>query len=168
MTYKDKVTRGTLGNQEGNTTGIKAEKYYPLDSIGYVINLAARLSQLNLARHLEGIPVSPAQLPLIYWLLEEEGLTQTELCERTHIEQPSVAVSLANMERRKLVVRKRDKKDRRKYRIYLSEILKDAANKMHQEAVASNREILSAISPRASAQLMKVLRKIIENLLRIT
>jgi DNA-binding MarR family transcriptional regulator len=142
----------------------KAKSYHPLESIGYLLNVAARLSTINLSRHIDQLGLSPAQLPLIFWLLEDENLTQAELCERTHIEQPSVAVALAKMEEKGLIVRQRDKTDKRKYKIYLSDKMKTAAKEIHRQALQSNHEILSAISLEECRLLYTTIMKIIENL----
>jgi DNA-binding MarR family transcriptional regulator len=160
MRMKHQATRSGAGGNSESEPG----EYHPLDSVGYLVNVAARLSQLNLRRHIGRLGLNPAQLPLIFWCLEEDGLTQAELCERTHIEQPSVAAAMAIMERKGLIVREQDPDDRRKHRIHISRSMRDAAKEIHERALASNREIFSGLSGDEVQIFMTTLRKIIDNL----
>lgn len=166
--YKNFMRHERINKKDRGAVERKTKSYFPLDSIGYLLNVAARLSTMNLGRHISHLGLSPAQLPLIFWLLEDESLTQAKLCERTHIEQPSVAAALAKMEEKGLIIRERDKIDRRKYKIYLSDKMKVAAKEIHQQALQSNQEILSAISPEESRVLYTIMGKIIANLEKLT
>jgi DNA-binding MarR family transcriptional regulator len=85
-----------------------------------LINLAARLTGKAARLRMGRIGAWPGQIPLLLWLLEEDGVIQKELVERTNMEQSTVAEHLDRMERDGLVKRERGRDDRRKYRFYLT------------------------------------------------
>ena len=85
-----------------------------------LINLAARLTNKAARIRMGRIGAWPGQIPLLLWLLEEDGLIQKELVERSTMEQSTVAEHLDRMERDALIHRKRGDDDRRKYRVYLT------------------------------------------------
>jgi MarR family transcriptional regulator, transcriptional regulator for hemolysin len=85
-----------------------------------LINLAARLTGKAARIRMGRIGAWPGQIPLLLWLLEEDGAIQKELVQRSKMEQSTVAEHLDRMERDGLVHRERGKDDRRKYRFYLT------------------------------------------------
>ena len=133
-------------SKSGKSSYSNPKEYHPQNSVGYIVNVAARLANSNLSDHIEDLGLNPAQIPLLFWLLEEDGITQKELCDRTHIEQPSVAFALANMEKKGLIVRGRSTDDRRKYKIYTSKSMKGLAVEIHKRALNSNKEVFSGFS----------------------
>ncbi len=58
---------------------------------------------------------------LLMQLGEEDGLTQTQLAERLCIEPPTLTKMLSRLEKTKLLEKRRDLKDARMCRIYLTE-----------------------------------------------
>ena len=70
----------------------------------------------KLSRHFRqnSLDITPEQWTVLIYLWEQDGVTQQELCNATYKDKPSMTRLLDNMERRHLVVRIADKKDRRK------------------------------------------------------
>lgn len=64
--------------------------------------------------------VHPGQLPMIHLLHKREGLSQREIAKWLHIKPPTANVSLKRMEKAGLIERRKDEKDQRITRIYLS------------------------------------------------
>jgi DNA-binding MarR family transcriptional regulator len=92
----------------------------PDDSLGYRVNLLARLFEHELRRRIAAHGVVPGQFPALLTLFQEDGLTQAELCRRVSIEQPTMANTLKRMERDGLVRRAPDPHDARRARIHLT------------------------------------------------
>ena len=54
-----------------------------------------------------------AHIPVLVCLAEEGALTQTEIAQRTHVEQPTAAALLQRMDKAGLLERSPDPRDRR-------------------------------------------------------
>jgi DNA-binding MarR family transcriptional regulator len=64
------------------------------DSLGYQVNLLARLFERALRERIAPHGVVPGQFPALLCLYEQDGLTQAELGSRVQIEQPTIAKTL--------------------------------------------------------------------------
>lgn len=95
-----------------------------------LINLAARLTGKAARIRMGSIGAWPGQIPLLLWLLENDGMIQKELVERANMEQSTVAEHLDRLERNGFVYRKRGAEDRRMYRFYLTEKAKAASGEL--------------------------------------
>ena len=74
-------------------------------SAGYLINHLARIFEQALAGRIRPLGLVPGQFPVLLALWERDGLTQRDLVERLDVEQPTMANTLARMERDGLIVR---------------------------------------------------------------
>ena len=83
------------------------------ESAGYMTNWAARLFARAIDARLRGTGVSSGQMPVFFALGNGGALSQTALVEAAEIEQPTMAATLARMERDGLVSRRTDPNDRR-------------------------------------------------------
>lgn len=97
---------------------------YDMESaVGYLIGHAAMRIRMGLRRLFmaSGLDVTPEQWVVLFRLREREGLTQSELGERTVRDKATVTRILDRLEKKFLVERRRDPKDRRTQRIFLTE-----------------------------------------------
>jgi DNA-binding MarR family transcriptional regulator len=138
------------------------------DAVFVLINLTARLSNKAARMRLGVMGTWPGQIPIVLCLLAEEGLSQKDLIERTRIEQSTMAEHLDRMERDGLIYRVRDERDRRVYRIFLSDSMKESADWLMSELEAGGRLYTTGITDRELDQCSKTLAKIIRNLERYT
>jgi DNA-binding MarR family transcriptional regulator len=99
----------------------RAETFRREESPGYMTNLAARSLEQALHRRIAPYGVVPGQFAQLLALYERDGQTQAELCEEVRIEQPTMARTLARMERDGLIERRPDPTDRRRVLIFLTE-----------------------------------------------
>lgn len=133
-------------------------------SLGYQVNLLARLLAQALRERIAPSGVVPGQFAQLLTLYEEDGLTQRELCERVRIEQSTMANTLRRMERDGLVRRLPDPEDRRRTRIELT----DRAQRLEPELAASARDVNAiaarGLNSRELAAFMRTLTRIIANL----
>ena len=98
----------------------KAFHYEPGRSIGYLLRDCYRSFSRVLEARINPHGVRIGQWFFLRELWEEDGLTQGDLSVRAGITAPTTAVSIRRMVKNGLVVRKQDKLDRRKVRIYLT------------------------------------------------
>lgn len=94
-------------------------------SAGYMTNWAARLFARAIDRRLREIGLSSGQLPVFFALGEGGSLSQKALVEVAEIEQPTMAATLARMERDGLITRRPDPEDKRSSLISLTPAAQD-------------------------------------------
>lgn len=107
------------------------------ESLGYQVNHLARLLEHHMRERIAPFGVVPGQFAQLLALYETDGLTQTELCARVQIEQPTMANTLARMERDGLITREPDPDDRRRSRVRLT----PHARQIEPELIAAARTI---------------------------
>jgi DNA-binding MarR family transcriptional regulator len=132
--------------------------------VSSLINLAARLTNKAARIRMGAVGAWPGQIPILLWLLEEDGLIQRELVARSGMEQSTVAEHIDRMERDGLVVRRQSDDDRRTYHIHLT----DRARAMSCELVGHLRFGARLFTRGVPADdlvvFMRVIEKIIGNL----
>lgn len=94
-------------------------------SAGYMTNWAARLFARAIDRRLREVGLSSGQLPVFFALGEGGPLSQKALVDIAEIEQPTMAATLARMERDGLITRRPDPEDRRSSLISLTPATQD-------------------------------------------
>lgn len=138
------------------------------DAVFVLINLAARLSNKAARMRLGSMGTWPGQIPIVLCLLAEEGLSQKELIERTRIEQSTMAEHLDRMDRDGLIYRVRDKRDRRVFRIFLSDKMTESSDWLMRELEEGYRLYTTGITSKELEQCSRTLATIIGNLEKYT
>jgi DNA-binding MarR family transcriptional regulator len=129
----------------------------PEVTLGYFINLSARLlaQLLRLRNGSEGI--LPGQFPIVLELLRDDALTQRELCTRVRIEQGTMANTLKRMERNGIIERRPSPGDRRQHSVHLTAKGRILAEQAMQNAREVNCVALSRLDDRGQEQLRQML-----------
>ncbi|ACK41925.1 MULTISPECIES: MarR family winged helix-turn-helix transcriptional regulator [Dictyoglomus] len=70
---------------------------------------------------LSGLKLYRGQAPILLLLSERDGLTQKEIVENMKIKPSTVAIMIRRMKKRGLVITKRDEKDKRFSKVYLTD-----------------------------------------------
>ena len=97
---------------------------YDMDNaIGYLIGHAAMRIKIGLRRLFvnSGLDITPEQWVVLFRLHERQGLTQSELGDRTVKDKTTITRILDRLEDKRLVERRRDAQDRRTRRLHLTE-----------------------------------------------
>jgi MarR family transcriptional regulator, organic hydroperoxide resistance regulator len=102
---------------------------------------------------------------LWHWILlrqaaEHEGSSQRELAENMHIEPPTLVHHLDNLATEGLVERRRDEKDRRITRVYVTEKGRLRLKELHDDAQAVDAELRSFLTKSEIDVMGKALMKI--------
>lgn len=136
----------------------------PESSLGYLVNHLARLLASALRDRIEPHGVVPGQFAQLLTLYEADGLTQAELCARVQVEQPTMANTLARMERDGLITRTPDPADQRRSLVRLTE----HARRLEPDLVAAARTVndlaLQRLTDEQVSALMTALGVAIDNL----
>jgi DNA-binding MarR family transcriptional regulator len=120
-------------------------------SMGYMLNWGARLVRRLADRRLKALGLSAAHLPVINALAEKEPMSQTALAVYASIEQPTMAATLARMERDMLVERRPDPADKRSFLFSLTAATRRKLPAMRAAIERIDAEVLDAL-PEGSRQ----------------
>ena len=131
---------------------------------GYSVTLTARAFMRVAEARLRLIGLGVAHVPALVALAEEGSLTQREIAQRTHVEQPTAAALLQRMSAAGLIDRSPDPDDRRSTRITLSRrahvVLPDALRLLGQ----ANTAATAGLSAAEVEVLHDLLRRVLANL----
>ncbi len=92
------------------------------NAVGYAIGHVFTRLRIGLRRLFAaaGLDVTPEQWVVLYRLFEEQGLTQCGLGERTVKDKTTITRILDRLEAKGCIARRRDSRDRRSQRIFLT------------------------------------------------
>ena len=133
-------------------------------SLGYQVNHLARLLEHRLRDRIAPLGVLPGQFAQMLTLYEADGLTQAELCDRVQVEQPTMANTLARMERDGLITREPDPGDRRRALVWLTPRARDIEDELVAAARATNAEATRGLPERDVVTFLTTLAMVIANL----
>jgi DNA-binding MarR family transcriptional regulator len=81
---------------------------------------ACQLMQLTLGRNIAHLDIKPPHLDIMINLYRREGISQQELARKLLVGRSNMSMLLPQLEKRGLVERRADAKDKRVLRIYLT------------------------------------------------
>jgi MarR family transcriptional regulator for hemolysin len=131
-------------------------------SIGYLTNLAGRLLVRALERRLNGGSAGP--MPVFLALGDGKALPQKELARFAAVEQPTMANTLARMERDGLIAGEPDPNDRRSTLLRLTTEGRERAESAMLAAGQTNVLALSALKPAERPVFIDMLKRVIARL----
>jgi|SRR5665213_337061 len=131
-------------------------------SAGYLTNWAARLLTRSLERRLQG--GSAGYMPVFFELIDGKPASQAELARWAAVEQPTMANTLARMERDGLIVRVPDPADKRSQVISLTPLGLDKAKSALKAAVETNGLALGALKASERPVFLDMLKRMIARL----
>lgn len=131
---------------------------------GYLLNRASRLFIRSREARLRELGVGPGQVPIVMALRDGAALSQKSLLEIVLVEQPTMAQTLARMERVGLVERERDPQDRRSTLIRLTATGRARIPEIVEVLEASNALALATFDEIEHRTLIALLRRIVANL----
>jgi DNA-binding MarR family transcriptional regulator len=133
------------------------------ESMGYQVNLLARLLAQLLLRHVGGYGVAPGQFAQLLALYDQDGQTPAELCAAVGVEPGTMTKTLQRMERDALVERRPDPTDGRRVRIHLTDGARRLEPELKAIVVDLNATVLEGLSPHQRGCFIGALRRIIQN-----
>ncbi|MBE6597047.1 MAG: MarR family transcriptional regulator [Ruminococcaceae bacterium] len=122
-------------------------------------------SKLRKLNESEEAPSNRGTRLVLSFLAVNDGVTQLELVNATHLKAPTISIILQKLEADGLVERKKDEKDMRVTRVYLT----DEGREEDRRNIAKIKEMdtiaLSGLTEKECETLMLLLGKIRDNLL---
>lgn len=156
---RTRKTRSPIGTADATSARFVIE-----ESLGYLVNAAARLFARSLhhriSRH--GVPIG--QWPFLMFLWEEEGLTQKALSGRIPIDEATTVRTLDRMERDGWVRRVRNPRDRRETLVFLTEAGRALEKVLVPYAIEINDQAMQGLDQAQRGHLIKLLQGLIAQL----
>lgn len=135
-------------------------------SMGFLVNRTARLFRRLADRRLEPLGLSSGHLPVLTALMSDQALSQKALTERAGIEQPTMAATLARMERDNIIKRQPDPVDRRSSLFSLTAATRKKIAALQDVIETINVESLSALPEEDRQKFRQMLDIVISTLER--
>jgi len=133
-------------------------------NFGFLLHDVARLMRTAYDRRIRRLGLTRAQWWVLTHLYRGNGVTQSELAETLEIEPPSLGRLLDRLEAKGWVRREHDAKDRRVWRVHLTEEVEPALRTMRTIAAELRRDALAGISAAERERFVDTLLAIKENL----
>ncbi len=131
-----------------------------LTSLGYMTNLVGRLLVREIDGHLQPHGLSVGYMPVFFALGAGAALTQRDLAVSAQVEQPTMAATLARMERDGLIERRANPDDGRSALITLTEAGRGKLAAVHAASTAVNVKAAEQLTPEERQQLLALLQKV--------
>jgi DNA-binding MarR family transcriptional regulator len=139
-----------------------AHEFVISESLGYLINRAARSMAHQLAQELRPAGIGIGQWAVLLPLWARDGLSQAELSRVVAIEPPTMVRTIDRMVRDGLATRASDPDDGRRTRIYLTERGRSLRDELIPKAVAVNTATLGRLTPAEGRILLRLLGKLVQ------
>lgn len=133
-------------------------------STGYMVNLAGRLLAREIDKALAEHGLSSAHMPVFFALAPGEARTQRDLAREAQVEQPTMAATLARMERDGLVERAPNPADGRSELVSLSELGRGKIAAVRECAARVNGKATARFTEDERRQLLALLARLVDNL----
>jgi DNA-binding MarR family transcriptional regulator len=130
-------------------------------SAGYMTNWAARLFATAIERRVKSHGLSAAHLPVFFALADGAARTQKDLAAAAAVEQPTMAATLARMERDGLIRRAPDPDDGRSSLISLTETALAEIDAVRRATEEVNAVALADFAPAERDVFLSLLDKVV-------
>lgn len=135
-------------------------------NFGFLLNDVARLLRTAYDRRIRKLGLTRAQWWVLTHLFRGDGVSQTELAETLEIEKPTLGRLLDRLEAKRWIRREHDARDRRIWRVHLTEEVEPALRTMRAIAAELRRDALAGLSATERERFVDTLLTLKANLLR--
>src|SRR5438477_3468280 len=140
-------------------------KKFDPETFGPLLGGTARAWRLKLDQRLKPMGLSQAKWrTLLHLSRASEPLTQTQITERTGIEEPTLVTLLHRLEKEGWLVRKSVARDRRSKTVHLQPRTERVITRINATALNLRRELIKGISNRDMEVCMRVLNHVRERI----
>jgi DNA-binding MarR family transcriptional regulator len=111
------------------------------------------------------VPLTHLEYGILYALSNAHDLdpTITAVAEYLHVEPPTLVSSITKLERKKLITKQRDPKDRRRMPLALTATGKLLISKIFEPTVQSFSKAFGKIGSNKTQQFLSIMREIVES-----
>ncbi|MGB3789270.1 MAG: MarR family transcriptional regulator [Phormidesmis sp.] len=133
-------------------------------SLGYRIRLLSQLMGRSLQQRLEPYGLTPFHWLVLCCLWEQDGLATSDIVERLKQVGGTMTGVISRMEERELVYREQDERDRRIWRVWLTQTGWQLQNELPEVATQHRLQVLSGFSEVEQKQFSDFVDRAISNL----
>ena len=130
---------------------------------GFLVYRTARGMKKMLDSELNKYSVSSSQYTVLNTLMEDDGLSLSEIGKRVSIDKPAVTGIADRMEKDGLVERRRTSQDRRVIQLFMTEKGRALAEKTEGIATQIDQKLVNVLTPAEVSQFRHMLNRIWEN-----
>lgn len=105
--------------------------------------------------------LTPRQFAILLTISQEEGLSQTDVVERTGIDRSTLADIIRRMLKKGLIRRRRTRQDARVYAVRLTDEGREALTAAEPAAVQADTQLLAALPEAKRAEFLESLSTIV-------
>jgi len=134
---------------------------------GFLLNDVARLLRNAYDRRVRELGLTRSQWWVLNQLFRNPGLNQSELAEILEIERPTLGRLLDRLEAKGWVRREHDARDRRAWRVHLTDAVEPAMRALRKVAAELMRDALAGLSAGERERFVDTLLAIKANLARM-
>ena len=128
--------------------------------IGYSLKRAFNVIQSDLAQTLKPFDLRMMTYTALVLIVDNPGLSQSQLAEAMDIERPNLVVIIDELERRELIVRDRVPTDRRAYALKATLLGRQLYDRAVAAVTAHEERLLSGLSEDARATMIAAFKTI--------
>ena len=133
------------------------------------VKLCHEISHLSRAKAretvIDGVMSQHGARLVLSWLAINDGITQREVVDATHLQPPTVSVILRKMEEEGIVERRQNSTDKRQTNVYLTEYGKSVDRERIAKIKETDELAFSGLTEEEYEALMRLLGKMRENLI---
>ena len=126
---------------------------------------ACQLMQLTLARNMAHLEIKPPHLDIMINLYRREGISQQELARKLLVGRSNMSMLLPQLEKRGLIERRADARDKRVLRLHLTDEGKTVTEQAMKIQTALIDTVMATSSEERCLMIADQMEKIIEVLL---
>ena len=134
---------------------------------GFLISDVARLMRTTYDRRVRELGLTRSQWWVLTLLFRNDGVTQSELAELLEIERPTLGRLLDRLEAKGWVRREHDSRDRRAWRVHLTDAVEPAMRKLRKVASELRSDALAGLSAQERERFIDTLLAVKANLVRM-
>jgi DNA-binding MarR family transcriptional regulator len=135
-----------------------------INSAGWYLKILGTWMDKNLIEELKTLELSLNNFAIIMTLLEQDGLTQSEIGERVMLPGYATTRNIDKLESMGYVKRKKHESSRRSFRILLTAEGRALAPDLHQATKNVNELFLSYLEEEKKDELLNILAGVVNNL----
>lgn len=129
------------------------------------VGRACQLMQLTLARNMAHLDIKPPHLDILLNLYRREGISQQELARKLLVGRSNMSMLLPQLEKRGLIVRRGDGRDKRVLRLFLTPQGKEITERAMEIQTALIDTVMKSASEERCLMVAEHMEKIVGILL---
>ncbi len=129
-------------------------------SVGFLLAKAHQRLYACFRQELSPFGITPPQFALLAFLWKEDGLSQTELSERTETDRTTLGGLVDRLEKGGLIERRPHPSDRRSFLVYLTAAGRNLEEDLSRIALQVRQRATAGLAPGEYATLCELLEKL--------